>query len=200
VRLRAIWVHPQSIRGTRDPCNLDLPREELDEEQNDKSLQPSPGPNFHGEKVRGHDQIPMLAQKLLPRCLPDPFRCRLDAVSFQDLRDRAAASSCPRLDNAPWIRRYPQSRFSSAMRTIKDSISPAVRGRPGARWSRSIVLLGDQVPMPCQQSLGCDNGGDLVQHLPAQHLGLSGYSPALMVIEAQSPIAELLAKDPVLLA
>ena len=54
--------------------------------------------------------------------------------------------------------------------------------------------------MPCQQSLGRDNGGDLVQHLPSQHLGLSGSSPALMVIEAQSPIAELLAKDPGLLA
>jgi hypothetical protein len=77
-------AHPQSIRGTRDPCNLDLPRGELHEKQNDKSLQPSPGPNFHGEKVRGHDQIPMLAQKLLPRRLPDPFRYWLDAVPFQD--------------------------------------------------------------------------------------------------------------------
>jgi hypothetical protein len=57
-----------------------------------------------------------------------PCRSRICAVVLR-------ASSCPRLDNAPWIRRYPQSRFSSAMRTTKDSISPAVHGRPGARWA-----------------------------------------------------------------
>jgi hypothetical protein len=45
------------------------------------------------------------------------------------------ASSCPRSDNAPWIRRYPQSRFSSATRTTKDSISPPVRGRPEVQWA-----------------------------------------------------------------
>jgi hypothetical protein len=66
--------------------------------------------------------------------------------------------------------------------------------------ARSIVLLGDQVPTPRQQSLRCNNGGDLGQHLSSQHLGLNSQSPALMVIEAQSPIAELLAKHSVLLA
>src|SRR5271156_1016575 len=93
LRIREIardLAHPQCIRATRDPRNLDLPRGEFHVKQNHKSLQPSPGPHFHGEKVRGHDQLPMLAQKLLPRRLPDPFRCRVDAVSFQDLRDRAA--------------------------------------------------------------------------------------------------------------
>lgn len=39
----------------------------------------------------------------------------------------------------------------------------------------------------------------MVQHI-RPNLGLSCQSPALMVIETQSPIAELLAKDPVLLA
>jgi hypothetical protein len=38
------------------------------------------------------------------------------------------------------------------------------RGRPGARWVRSIVLPGDQFPMPSQQSLWRDNGGDLGQN------------------------------------
>jgi len=61
---------------------------------------------------------------------------------------------------------------------------------------RSVVFLGNQIPMPCQQSLRCDYGGELGQHLPSQHLSLNSQSPVLIVIEAQSPIAELLAKHP----
>ena len=48
LRVRAIardLAHPQSIRGTRDPYKLDLPRGKFDEKQNHKSLQPSPGPH-----------------------------------------------------------------------------------------------------------------------------------------------------------
>jgi hypothetical protein len=65
---------------------------------------------------------------------------------------------------------------------------------------RSIVLLGDKFPMPSQQRLWRDNGSDLGQNPPPQHFGLNGQSSALMVIEAQSPTTELLAKNPVLLA
>ena len=44
-------AHPQSVRHLRDTCDLHLPRRQVDEEQNNKSLQPSPGPHFHGEEV-----------------------------------------------------------------------------------------------------------------------------------------------------
>ena len=54
--------------------------------------------------------------------------------------------------------------------------------------------------MPGQQSLGRDDGGDPGKSFPPQRLGLNGESPALIVIETQSPAAELLAKNPVLLA
>jgi hypothetical protein len=64
----------------------------------------------------------------------------------------------------------------------------------------SIVLLGDQFPMPSQQGLRRDNGGDLGQNLPPQAFGPDGQSPALIVIEAQSPSTELLAQNPVFLA
>ena len=57
-----------------------------------------------------------------------PCRCRILAIVLR-------ASLCPRLDMAPWMRRYPQARFSSARRTTKVSISFPVRGRPGPRFS-----------------------------------------------------------------
>ena len=54
--------------------------------------------------------------------------------------------------------------------------------------------------MPIQQGLRCDNGGDLGQDLPPQLLGPDRQSSALIVIEAQSALAQLLAKNPILLA
>src|SRR5215469_245096 len=50
----------------------------------------------------------------------------------------------------------------------------------------SVVLLGDQLPMPSQQGLRCDNAGDLGKSLSSQRFGLNGQPPALMVIEAHS--------------
>src|SRR5215469_13177448 len=64
----------------------------------------------------------------------------------------------------------------------------------------SIVFLSDQFPVPSQQGLGCDNAGDLGKNLSSQRFGLYGQSPALMVIEAHSPVPELLSKHPILLA
>jgi hypothetical protein len=65
---------------------------------------------------------------------------------------------------------------------------------------RSVVLLGDQFPVPGQQGLRRDNGGDLGQNPPPQGFGSNGQSAALVVIEAHSPAAELLSKNAILLA
>src|SRR5215467_10823913 len=64
----------------------------------------------------------------------------------------------------------------------------------------SVVLLGDQLPVPSQQGLRRDNVGDLGKNLSSQRFGLYGQSPALIVIQAQSPAAELLSKNSILLA
>src|SRR5215469_1957617 len=66
--------------------------------------------------------------------------------------------------------------------------------------SSSVVLLGDQLPVPSQQGLRRDNAGDLGKSFSSQRLGLDGQSPALIVIEAHSPITELFSKHPILLA
>ena len=65
---------------------------------------------------------------------------------------------------------------------------------------RSIVFLGDQLPVPSQQGLRRENAGDLGKNLSSQRLGLYRQSPALMVIEAKSPATQLLAQNPILFA
>src|SRR5215831_8366717 len=64
----------------------------------------------------------------------------------------------------------------------------------------SVVLLGDQLPVPSQQGLRRDNAGDLGKSVSSQRFGLYGQSPALLAIEAHSPATELFSKHPILLA
>src|SRR6516162_346148 len=65
--------------------------------------------------------------------------------------------------------------------------------------ARSVVLLGDQLPVPSQQGLRRDNAGDLGKSFSSQRFGLYGQSPKLIVIEAHSPATELFSKHPILL-
>lgn len=64
----------------------------------------------------------------------------------------------------------------------------------------SVVLLGDQLPVPSQQGVRRDNAGDLGKSFSSQRFGLYGQSPALIVMEANSPVTELLSQHPILLA
>src|SRR5215471_6061410 len=64
----------------------------------------------------------------------------------------------------------------------------------------SVVLLGDQLPMPSQQGLRRDNAGDLGKSLSSQRVGLNGQPPALIVIEVHSLASELFSQHPILFA
>ena len=143
-------AHPQSVRHLRDARDLHLPRRQVDEEQNDKPLQSSPGPRFHGEEVGGHKQLPMPAQKLLPRRLPAPLRRRLDSVPLQDLRDRAAGNLVPQVGqralDAP-ISPVPVL-FSHSHEQLLGLLGRASPSQPAL--STAVVLLGNQFPMPGQ--------------------------------------------------
>ena len=93
LRIREIpgnLAHPQSVRRLCDPGNFHLPCIQVDEEQHHEPLQTSPGPHFYREEIRGHNHLPMTAQKLLPCRLPAPLRSRLQPVSFQNRSDGAA--------------------------------------------------------------------------------------------------------------
>jgi len=52
-------AHPQAIGCLRDAGDLHFARRQVDEEQNEKPLQPSPGPHFHGEEIGRDDHVPV---------------------------------------------------------------------------------------------------------------------------------------------
>ena len=60
-------------------------------------------------------------------------------------------------------------------------------------------VLSDRLPMPSQQGLGSDDGGDFTKDATAKHLGLGCQASALIVVQTGSFSSELLAEHPVLL-
>jgi hypothetical protein len=59
-------------------------------------------------------------------------------------------TSRSRLAKAPWIRVWPQSRFSVAVRTINARISAGIGGRPGPR--RALPSYWCAINRRCQAS------------------------------------------------
>src|SRR5215469_1173722 len=139
-------------------------------------------------------------QKLLPCRLPPPLRCRLHPVSLQNRSDRAASKLVAKIG---------QCSLDSSIAPIAvlfchahhQSLNlPGGTRSPRCTMGLSVVLLGDQLPVPSQQGLRRDDAGDLGKNSLSQRFGLYGQSPTLIVIEAHSPVTELFSKHSILLA
>src|SRR5215831_6578304 len=131
---------------------------------------------------------------------PSPLGRRLDSVPIQNLRDGAAGKLVSQIGyralDAP-VAPVPVLFCHTHHQSF--NLSGGTRS-PRCPMCHSIVFLGDQFPVPGQQGLRRDNAGDLSQNLPSQCFGSNSQSAALVVIEAHSPVAELLSKNTILLA
>jgi hypothetical protein len=70
------------------------------------------------------------------------------------------------------------------MRTTKASTSDETGGRPG--YCRCVKLLGDQSPIPAQNSVGFGNARDIPERFAAKALSDFGQGDPFRVGEAQS--------------
>jgi hypothetical protein len=121
----------------------------------------------HGKEVGGHDQFPVTAQKLLPRCLSFPLRGWLDPAPLQNIGNRAARDLVPEVGQRtldPTIAPIPVL-FSHADDQRLDLIGGT--RSPRSTLSTAVVLLSDQFAMPSEQGFGRHNGGHLRQKLPS---------------------------------
>jgi hypothetical protein len=78
---------------------------------------------------------------------------------------------------------------------------PDLGGRLGAAEPASlttIVLPGDEPPVPAKQCVGRDQSADLEETFAADRLGPARETPALSIGQEQVPIAELLSEHPIL--
>src|SRR5215831_8676268 len=86
------------------------------------------------------------------------------------------------------------------MRTTRASISLAVRGRPDERWAAPSYFWATSFRCQANKVSGVTMLATSASTSRPQRFGLYGQSPALMVIEAHSPVTELFSKRPILLA
>jgi hypothetical protein len=78
-------AHPRGVGLRGDPGDLDVPRREFDDEQYGKPGQAAPGPDVHGEEVRGGEDLPMRPQELDPGRLLQPLGRGVQAVFAEDV-------------------------------------------------------------------------------------------------------------------
>jgi hypothetical protein len=165
--------HPGTVRLRDDVGDLHASRREVDHEQDGDARQPSSGPDFGREEIRGREDASMRAQELRPGRPPLPLRRGLDPELFQSAGDGASTDVVIQIGE----------------RTLNPGIAPrAVLGRHpdgpladrllGARPSRAatqvaVVLAGDQRPMPREQGVRCHDGPDLRQRTSTERFGFS---------------------------
>src|SRR5262249_5080079 len=151
---------------------LDPPRRQFYKEEDDEPLQASRRPDFYCKEVTGHNLIPMSAEELLPSYLPASFRSRLDAVSFQDVRNRVVSQYVTQIGKCAL---YPSiSPGSILFCHPHNQRRDFLRRSPSSRCSKrsAIILLRNQFSVPSQQSLGIYYAGDLVEDPSADFLCL----------------------------
>src|SRR3982751_6932760 len=77
-------THPESTGAGCYARDLHLPTRQIQEEQDQQTLQTLGCPDLDRKEIRGHYQLPVSFQKFLP-CRPAiPFRRWLDPVPFEN--------------------------------------------------------------------------------------------------------------------
>src|SRR5215510_1946844 len=191
--------HPQSIRSASDSANLDPPRRQLHKEKDDEPLQAARRPDFYCKEVTGHDLIPMSAEELLPSYLPASFRSPLDAMSFQDVRNRVVCQYVTQIGKCSL---YPSiSPGSILFRHPHNQRGDFLSRSPSSKCSRrsAIILLRNQFPVPSHQCFWSHDGRHLCQQPPTKLFRPCSQPPALIVAESQTAIANLFSKNSILL-
>jgi hypothetical protein len=140
-----IWIgelataldHPGAVRLAEDAGNFHPSRREVDHEQDAEARQPTSGPDFDREEIRGREDASMRPQELRPGRPPLPLRSGLDPVLFQNVGNGASADVVIQVGE----------------RTLNPGIAPrAVLGRPSGRPTRGSSPWRAAVP-------GRDAGG-----------------------------------------
>jgi hypothetical protein len=86
------------------------------------------------------------------------------------------------------------------LRHLQHEFNDLLRHRwpSGALAAVAIVPVpGNEFAMPPQDCFGSDDGGKLVEHFASEDLTFDGEPPALVVVEQDSVLSELLSEDPV---
>src|SRR5688572_7999581 len=144
-------AHPQTIRHTGNPGDLDPASGQLNEEQHDVPLQSTPGPHFNREKIGGYDQLPVPAEELLPGGFPFALRRWFDAVLLQNVGNGATSQAVAEVGHCT------ENPPVSPITILLSHADYEVLDFVGGAWptqsalGTAVILLGNQLAVPSQQ-------------------------------------------------
>ena len=141
----------------------------------------------------------MSGEECLPGHLRAALRCGLDAVVLQDRFDRVPSDVVAEVLQPAADARVAPGRI--LVRHAHDERGDVRLGgrATGAPRLRTVVLLGDESPVPTQDRVGCHDASDGREVTTAEDLAFHGETASLVVGEAQSSGTVHRAEDPVLL-
>ena len=190
---------PRSAWTVCDPGDLHPAGLDVDHEEDEVADQTTEREHLDGEEVGRGDLAEVGPDERLPRGLPGPPGCRLDAVIEKNPLDGVPADLVAEVPKS-----VPDSGVAPgwAFGCHPDDQPCDLRARVGATRTaplRPIVLLGDEMSVPAKDRVGRDDAGDLPKGLSADGLALDREASAQVVSEAKAASSELPTEEAVLL-
>ena len=188
-------AHEGVIRMRRRAHEMHASGRQLDDEERVVRDQPAGRPHFRCEEIRGGDHAPMRGQKRAPR--PRPLRHRTDSGGSKDHGDRGSGDTMPKVLQGSLDPAIAPCRILP--RHAKGQLTDlAEHARSSDAASLSRPLSHDELAMPPQEGIGCDQRRDLTQDLASETVAVRGESTPLGIGQPQRPPVEVLFEDAVL--
>ncbi len=152
-------LHPVPVRGRRDAGDLHATALQVDHEEHEVPNKPSPRHNLDREEICGGDRAPMGSQEGLP-CHWTPSN-RIDSVFSEHALDCVSANLVAEVHQRTANACVSPTRILES-HPNDEALDLALDSR--AAWppfGTSIVLLRDQITIPAEQRVGCDDGRDV---------------------------------------
>jgi hypothetical protein len=162
------------VRLTRDSGDLHRAALEFYDEEDDVADQSAHGQHLDGEEVGCRQAVPMSGQERLPGRVRAPLRCGLDAILFEDRFDRVARHVVAEtLQPAADACVAPGRILGCHAYHKRGDVRLGARATGASRLG-SVVLLGDEPPIPTEDRVGCHDSRDVRETAPAEDLAFHG--------------------------
>jgi len=188
--------HPRITGVVNDAGDLDASGLEVDDEQDVIADEADEGEHLDGEEVGGGDDVGVGLQERAPG--RGAFGVRRDALVTQGLGDGRTCDAVVELLELALQPAVAPARV--VLRHAHDQLADGLHDAGATDALGHVRPLGcDELAVPAQQGVRCDDGDDPVQQAATDRPALGREASALVVGQAQALVAELLLGDAVLL-
>ncbi len=115
----------------------------------------------------------------------------VDAVGFENVGDRGVRDVKAQVGQGALNAVVASTGiFLSHANSQGHDLRPNTWSTDGLSLVRVIPFASDELTMPSEYGVGCDDGGDLLQVLAGEHLTFDGQPSTLIIVEQNATLAE----------